>query len=589
MFNIQKYFNLKAFDFNLLFKLIYYIKPYKFLFIGTVIISVVFGILSTARPLLIQYAFDNYILNFDSIGLWNIMLIIFLLLLIEAFFQFIFLYQSNYLAQKIIKIIRINVFNKMILFRANYFDKTPIGQSITRVVSDIEAISSVFSQGLIVIFGDFFKISLIIVCMIIVDWRLALVSLLFLPFLIFSTIVFQYYMRNAFLEVRKYISKINIFLYEHILGMNIIQLFSKENDEFKLFKSINASHRDSHIKTVLYFSIFLPIVDMCSAIAMGLLVWYGAIKSVEDGTVTIGEIIAFILFVNMLFRPLRGIADRFNILQMGVVASRRVFDILDNNIEIEKIENNRYFTSWSNASIVFENVKFYYKPSEIIFHDLNFSLKNNQTLAIVGPTGSGKTTIINLLMRWYNVSDGNIYVNGCDINTIPLDQLRRNIGVVLQDNFFLSDTLMNNIKFFNKISDEKVFNAVREVGLEDFINKFPEKYNYDIGERGSGLSAGEKQLISFLRTYLLNPTFLILDEATSSMDPWTENLIQGTIKNITKSRTSIIIAHRLSTVKDADKIIFLEDGNIVEYGDHNTLLKLNGKYSNYYHQQFVGH
>ena len=580
---------MKAFDFNLLFKLIYYIKPYKFLFIGTVIISVVFGILSTARPLLIQYAFDNYILNFDSIGLWNIMLIIFLLLLIEAFFQFIFLYQSNYLAQKIIKIIRINVFNKMILFRANYFDKTPIGQSITRVVSDIEAISSVFSQGLIVIFGDFFKISLIIVCMIIVDWRLALVSLLFLPFLIFSTIVFQYYMRNAFLEVRKYISKINIFLYEHILGMNIIQLFSKENDEFKLFKSINASHRDSHIKTVLYFSIFLPIVDMCSAIAMGLLVWYGAIKSVEDGTVTIGEIIAFILFVNMLFRPLRGIADRFNILQMGVVASRRVFDILDNNIEIEKIENNRYFTSWSNASIVFENVKFYYKPSEIIFHDLNFSLKNNQTLAIVGPTGSGKTTIINLLMRWYNVSDGNIYVNGCDINTIPLDQLRRNIGVVLQDNFFLSDTLMNNIKFFNKISDEKVFNAVREVGLEDFINKFPEKYNYDIGERGSGLSAGEKQLISFLRTYLLNPTFLILDEATSSMDPWTENLIQGTIKNITKSRTSIIIAHRLSTVKDADKIIFLEDGNIVEYGDHNTLLKLNGKYSNYYHQQFVGH
>ena len=589
MFNIQKYFNLKAFDFNLLFKLIYYIKPYKFLFIGTVIISVVFGILSTARPLLIQYAFDNYILNFDSIGLWNIMLIIFLLLLIEAFFQFIFLYQSNYLAQKIIKIIRINVFNKMILFRVNYFDKTPIGQSITRVVSDIEAISSVFSQGLIVIFGDFFKISLIIVCMIIVDWRLALVSLLFLPFLIFSTIVFQYYMRNAFLEVRKYISKINIFLYEHILGMNIIQLFSKENDEFKIFKSINASHRDSHIKTVLYFSIFLPIVDMCSAIAMGLLVWYGAIKSVEDGTVTIGEIIAFILFVNMLFRPLRGIADRFNILQMGVVASRRVFDILDNNIEIEKIENNRDFTSWSNASIVFENVKFYYKPSEIIFHDLNFSLKNNQTLAIVGPTGSGKTTIINLLMRWYNVSDGNIYVNGCDINTIPLDQLRSNIGVVLQDNFFLSDTLMNNIKFFNKISDEKVFNAVREVGLEDFINKFPEKYNYDIGERGSGLSAGEKQLISFLRTYLLNPTFLILDEATSSMDPWTENLIQGTIKNITKSRTSIIIAHRLSTVKDADKIIFLEDGNIVEYGDHNTLLKLNGKYSNYYHQQFVGH
>jgi len=589
MFNIQKNLILKVFDFKLLFKLIYYIKPYKFLFIGTVIISIFFGLLSTVRPLLIQYAFDNYILNFDPIGLWNIIAIIFLLLLVEAFFQFIFIYQSNYLAQKIIKNLRLHVFNKIILFRVNYFDKTPIGQFITRVVSDIEAISSVFSQGLIVIFGDLFKILLIIICMIIVDWRLALVSLIFLPFLIFSTVVFQYYMRNAFLKVRKYISKINIFLYEHVLGMNIVQLFSKENDEFKIFNSINAAHRDSHIKTVLYFSIFLPIVDVCSAIAMGLLVWYGSIQAVENGTITIGEIIAFILFINMLFRPLRGIADRFNILQMGVVASRRVFAILDNNIEVEKEDNDASFIPWSSASVIFKNVKFHYKPSEIIFHDLSFSLDNNQTLAIVGPTGSGKTTIINLLMKWYNINAGNIYVNGSDINSIPINQLRKNIGVVLQDNFFLSDTLMNNIKFFNKISDEKVFMAVKEIGLEDFINKFPATYNYHIGERGSGLSAGEKQLVSFLRTYLLNPACLILDEATSSMDPFTENLIQVAIKNITKSRTSIIIAHRLSTVKHADKIIVLEDGNIVECGNHNTLLKLNGKYSNYYQQQFVGY
>ena len=578
---------MKVFDFKLLFKLINYINPYKSLFIVAVIVSIVFGLLSTMRPILIQYAFDKYILNYDATGLFRIVLVISACLLIEAWLQYIFIYQSNYLAQKIIKNLRITLFQRILSFRIKYFDTHQTGKLITRVISDIEAISSVFSQGLLVICGDFFKIFLIIICMLVVNWKLALVSLLFLPFLIIATIVFQNYMRSAFLEVRKYISKMNIFLHEHIMGMNIIQLFGRESNEFKLFKNLNSLHRDAHIKTVLYFSIFLPIVDVCSAIAMGLLVWYGATEAVYNSSVTIGQIIAFILFINMLFRPLRGIADRFNILQMGVVASIRVFDLLERNIEKEDTSNQIHFNKWDNVSIVFKNINFHYNDAEPVLKNLSFTINNYETVAIIGPTGSGKTTIINLLMKWYNICDGGLYINGSNINDIPIHELRTNIGVVLQDNFFLADTLIKNIKFFNNISDTQVFNAVEEVGLQDFIKKFPKGYNYYIGERGEGLSEGEKQLVSFLRTYLLNPTCLILDEATSSMDPVTEHLIQVAIKNITKKRTSIIIAHRLSTVKDADKILVLEDGAIIECGSHSQLLEMNGRYSNYYYQQFI--
>jgi len=578
---------LKSINLTLLFKLIYYVRPYKTVFVLTVFVSVLFGLISTLRPILIQHAFDNYIVYSNSKGFLHIIFLIFLCILIEALLQFIFIYKSNYLAQTIIKEIRLTAFSKIINLPVKYFDTSPTGQLITRVVSDMEAISSVFSQGILVVFGDLFKMLLVLSFMFYVSWRLTLISLIFLPILIIATILFQKYMKHAFIDVRKYISKINVFVYEHIIGMSIVQVFGKENETFKKFKLLNGLHRDSHVKTVLYFSIFLPIVDVCSAIAMGLIVWYGALNIIYGGTVTVGEIIAFILFINMLFRPLRAIADRFNVLQMGVVAAARVFDVIEEPDQSVNSNISYFHDQLNTGTIHFNNVSFSYKKGEDVLKSISFSIDPNKTLAIIGPTGSGKTTIINLIMKWYQIDTGSISINNINVDEIPDAVLRRNIGVVLQDTFFLADTLMNNIKFFNNISDEEVYTAVKKIGLEEFINKFPNKYNYFIGERGGGLSEGEKQLIAFVRTYLLSPSYLILDEATSSMDPVTESMIQKSIKNITNNRTSIIIAHRLSTIQHVDKIILLEKGHIVEVGNHKELIKLNGKYANYYYQQFV--
>lgn len=580
---------MKLFDIKLLIKLLQYVKPYKLLFIGTILVSVLFGVISTIRPLLIQYAFDNYIIINDIKGLFNIIILILLLLFLEVFCQFVFIYQSNYLAQTIIKNIRVELFAKIMTFNVRYFDNVPTGQLITRSISDMEAISSVFSQGLLVVFGDIFKMLLVILCMFVVSWELAAISLIFLPVLIFATIIFQKYMRRAFVDVRKYISKINVVVYEYIRGMHIVQIFSKENDAYLKFKKLNTLHRDAHVKTVFYFSIFLPFVDVFSAIAMGLLVWYGTLNIISSGDITIGQIIAFILFINMLFRPLRAIADRFNVLQMGAVAASRVFDILEKKSKSSIHKNSQLDHTKMSGNIEFKNISFSYKENEKVLKGINFNVQKNTTLAIVGPTGSGKTTIINLIMKWYNPDSGSIFFDETNISDLSINTIRGNIGVVLQDSFFLSDTLMNNIKFFNNISDEDVYQAVNQIGLQDFINKLPNKYNYYIGERGSGLSEGEKQLVSFLRTYLLNPSYLILDEATSSMDPLTENLIQNSIKNLTHNRTSIIIAHRLSTIQNADNIIVLENGSIIECGSHNSLIKLNGKYAKYYCQQFITH
>ncbi|MED5307282.1 MAG: ABC transporter ATP-binding protein, partial [Bacteroidota bacterium] len=467
-----------------------------------VIASVLLGIFSTSRPLLIQHAFDNYILFDNSSGFLNIIILIFVCILFESGLQFYFIFQSNFLAQTIIKKIRVRIFSKLINFPVSFFDKSPTGQLITRVVSDIEAISSVFSQGLLVVFGDTFKMILVVICMFFISWQLALISLICLPILIISTSIFQKYMKKAFIDVRKYISKINVFVFENIIGMSIIQLFAKEQVVFEKFKILNSHHRDSHIKTVLYFSIFLPIVDVCSAIAMGLIVWYGSINIITVNTISVGDMIAFILLINMLYRPLRSIADKFNVLQMGIVASSRVFEIINTSITVDEITDFKTIKTISNGKISFDNVKFYYKKNENVLNGLSFDIEKNKTLAIVGPTGSGKTTIINLFMRWYQIQSGSIKIDEINIENYDTTELRKNIGVVLQDSFFLSDTLMNNIKFYRKIDDNTVYKAVKKIGLESFINKFPDNYNYMIGERGAGLSVGEKQLISFLRTYI---------------------------------------------------------------------------------------
>ena len=427
---------------------------------------------------------------------------------------------------------------------------------------------------------------LVVICMFFISWQLALISLICLPILIISTSIFQKYMKKAFIDVRKYISKINVFVFENIIGMSIIQLFAKEQVVFEKFKILNSHHRDSHIKTVLYFSIFLPIVDVCSAIAMGLIVWYGSINIITVNTISVGDMIAFILLINMLYRPLRSIADKFNVLQMGIVASSRVFEIINTSITVDEITDLKTIKTISNGKISFENVKFYYKKNENVLNGLSFDIEKNKTLAIVGPTGSGKTTIINLFMRWYHQS-GSIKIDEINIENYDTTELRKNIGVVLQDSFFLSDTLMNNIKFYRKIDDNTVYKAVKKIGLESFINKFPDNYNYMIGERGAGLSVGEKQLISFLRTYITDPSYLILDEATSSMDPQTEILIQKSIKKLTQNRTSIIIAHRLSTIMNVNKIIVLENGRVTESGSHDELIQNKGKYADYFYQQFI--
>ena len=578
---------MKIFDFKLLKELISYLKDHLKIFILAVIASVLLGIFSTSRPLLIQHAFDNYILFDNSSGFLNIIILIFVCILFESGLQFYFIFQSNFLAQTIIKKIRVRIFSKLINFPVSFFDKSPTGQLITRVISDIEAISSVFSQGLLVVFGDTFKMILVVICMFFISWQLALISLICLPILIISTSIFQKYMKKAFIDVRKYISKINVFVFENIIGMSIIQLFAKEQVVFEKFKILNSHHRDSHIKTVLYFSIFLPIVDVCSAIAMGLIVWYGSINIITVNTISVGDMIAFILLINMLYRPLRSIADKFNVLQMGIVASSRVFEIINTSITVDEITDFKTIKTISNGKISFDNVKFYYKKNENVLNGLSFDIEKNNTLAIVGPTGSGKTTIINLFMRWYQIQSGSIKIDEINIENYDTTELRKNIGVVLQDSFFLSDTLMNNIKFYRKIDDNTVYKAVKKIGLESFINKFPDNYNYMIGERGAGLSVGEKQLISFLRTYITDPSYLILDEATSSMDPQTEILIQKSIKKLTHNRTSIIIAHRLSTIMNVDKIIVLENGRVTESGSHDELIQNKGKYADYFYQQFI--
>lgn len=597
----------KAFDLKLLGKILKYVKPYKKVFYGSFVLTVALSALSTARPLLIQFVIDNFILEPDAQSLLNYTLLLGGLLLVESLVQFMFIYGANFLGQSIIRDLRIQLFEHIVAFKLKYFDQTPIGTLVTRAVSDIETIADIFAQGILVIFGDLLKILVMVLAMFyFFDFALVLIALSVVPVLYYATRLFQIKIKSSFQDVRTQVSELNAFVQEHISGMNVVQIFNREEAEMKKFKKINDKHRQANIRSIWYFSIFLPVIEIMSAISIGLVVWYGGLQAAEASgkisleillhramewpldansmQITLGEITAIIIFVNMLFRPLRQLADRFNTLQMGMVASDRVFKILETNDRIE--DEGEVELSEVKGEIEFKDVRFGYKPDEEILHGVSFKVEPGQTLAIVGATGAGKSTIINLLSRFYEIWDGEICLDGRDIRQVKLKSLRENLAVVLQDVFLFSDSIYNNIVLNKEVSREEVAEAAEFIGVSEFIETLPEQYDYNVQERGNMLSVGQRQLLAFLRAYVSNPSVLILDEATSSIDTQSEMLIQSAIDKITEGRTSVVIAHRLATIKKADKILVMHEGKIVEQGTHESLLAENGYYTKLYEMQF---
>ena len=574
----------KTFDVPLLKRVLKYVKPYKNIFYSTAIFAILIAFLSPARPLLIQYAFDNYILTPNEDKLLLITLLLVVLLFIETIFQYFYTYWSNFLGQSVIKDLRFQVYKKIIYFKQQYFDKNPIGALVTRVVSDIETISEIFSQGLLVIVADILKLIIVIVVMFVTDWRLALFSLASIPLLLIATYWFKRSIKLAFQDVRKQVSYLNTFVQEHIVAMYIVQLFNRQDIEFDRFKLINYKHKRAHIKSIWYYSVFFPIVEILSAISIGLLIWWGGIEAATTTNVTLGELIAFILYIHMLFRPIRQLADRFNILQMGMVASERVFKVIDTN---ESISNfGKISLDNCRGDIEFKNVWFAYNEKDWVLKDVSFKVSAGETLALVGATGAGKSSIINLLTRNYEINKGTILIDGVNYLEYDLESLRKNISVVLQDVFLFSDSIYNNIVLGRQIDLEKVRAYAKEIEIDDFIKSLPNGYHFNVRERGGMLSTGQRQLISFVRAYLNYPKILILDEATSNIDSESESLLKRASEKLTNERTSIVIAHRLATIKNADKIILLDEGRIIEEGNHEELLSKNGKYSLLHNLQY---
>lgn len=574
----------KAFDFKVLKRTLKYVKPYNTLFFFIICASLILAITSVTRPYLIKYSIDTYIFNSDISGLLNITLIMVALLIAESILQFLFVYGANWIGQNIIQDIRKNLFKKIISFNISYFDRTPIGRLVTRLVSDIEAIAEIFSQGIIIMIGDIFKILLAVLLMFYINPFLAAITLSAFPFLLLSTIWFQRAMKLAFQQVRNEVAALNTFVQEHLVSMSIVQIFNREEMEYNKFKTINKRHLQANLNSIWYFSIFLPLVEMLSAIALGLVIWRGGIHSALYDSISFGDLIAFITLINMLFRPIRQTADRFNVLQMGIVASDRVFDVLDTSFHIQDkgiLKPKRII-----GNIEFKDVIFSYTDKEVVLKKISFNIKAGETIAIVGSTGSGKTTIANLILRFYELQEGIIKIDGVNYKEINLKFLRKNIALVQQDVFLFADSIFNNITLKSAVDKDLIIKASKEIGIDKFINKIKDKYEYNIGERGGKLSSGQRQLLAFLRAYIFNPSVLILDEATSSVDSYMEALIHKAIDKLTKNRTSIIIAHRLATVQKADKIIVLEKGKIVEEGRHLDLLKQDGVYKKLYLIQF---
>ncbi len=576
----------KAFDFKLFLKVLGYAKPYRVLFISAVVLTISLGAMGTARPILTRQVIDDAILGNDPELLVKLMLWLIGLLLIESIGSFAFMYAANWLGQSIIKDIRIELYDKLQNFRLGFYDRSPVGQLVTRVVSDIETIAQVFSEGILVIFGDLFRIAVMLCAMFFFfNPMLVLISLSVIPVLFIATRWFQRGIKGAFQAVRNEVSNLNTFVQEHLGGMAIVQAFGREAQEMGKFEAINARHRDANIKSIFYYALFFPIIEVLSAISIGLGVWYGGMNAAQGGDVTVGELTAIIIFIGMLFRPLRQLADRFNTLQMGMVASERVLKLLASDHEIEPKGKRQIDLE---GTIALENVAFQYIPNEPILKGVSFEAAKGETVAIVGATGAGKSTIISVLMGFYPYESGDVKIDGCSLVELDTHHLRTQMALVLQDVFLFSDTVRSNIVMGNTdITDEQIWAAAERIGIKSFLEELPEGLEYNVRERGGVLSAGQRQLLAFLRAYITDPKVLILDEATSSIDSHTEELIQNALIALTQDRTSIIIAHRLSTIQHADKIIVLDQGKVIEEGNHAELLEKQGAYFNLYEKQFT--
>ena len=577
----------KAFDTNLFKRILKYTKPYKFRYYGVILFAFSLALFASLRPFLLEITVDDYIKTASKPGLLTYVIIMGFALLLETLSQFYFVYWANLLGQNIIKDIRIKLFKHILTFRMKYFDNSPVGMLVTRSVSDIEQIARIFSQGLFMIFSDLLKMIVCLIVMFWMNWQLSMIVVVAMPILVYITRIFQRKMQVAFEEVRTQINNMNVFVQERVTGMKIVQLFNREDIEFEKFKEINQKHNNAWIKNIFYNSIFFPIADIISSITLGVVILYGGMQIVNGNPfTTIGQMISYTMFIGMLFNPLRQIADKFNEMQMGMIAANRVFDILDTDNDVQN--DGKKTANHFHGEIRFENVRFSYIDNEEVLKGINLKVNAGETIAIVGATGAGKSTIINLLNRLYEIDSGAIYIDNQNIEDFKLKSLRQQIAIVLQDVFLFADTIHNNITLNNpEITREAVINAAKEIGVHKFIKSLPGGYDYDVKERGVMLSSGQRQLIAFLRAYVSNPSILILDEATSSIDTYSEELIQKATETITKGRTSIVIAHRLATIINADKIIVMDKGQIVEEGTHQELInKTEGYYKKLYDSQF---
>ncbi len=574
----------QIFDIKILRRIVGFTKPYRKQFWQLVFAIILLALVMPISPLLIKKTIDGPIALGDQTSLFKMIGLLVLVLVFQTMLNFYSAYESGRLGQSVIRDIRVQLYEKIVYLKLKFFDETPIGRLVTRTVSDIETLNDVFADGLAQIAGDIMQLVFIIAVMFYTDWRLAIISLLTVPLMLISTYVFKEYIKKSFNEVRLAVASLNTFVQEHITGMNIVQIFNAEQNEYKKFVAINQHHRDANIRSILAYSVYYPMADLISALGTGLIVWFGA-KQIIQMDMTMGTLTAFIMFSNLFFRPIRMLADRFNTLQMGIVSTERILKLLDS--DEFTIDQGQYNPAEIEGKVTFKDVNFAYIDENWVLKNISFEVQKGQTVAFVGATGAGKSSIINLLSRFYDINSGAIFVDDVNINQYQLKALRQNIGVVLQDVFLFSDTILNNITLGNSsITIQKVVEAAKLIGAHEFINKLPGGYNYNVMERGATLSVGQRQLISFVRAMVHNPKIIVLDEATSSVDSETEELIQAAIAKLMHGRTALVIAHRLSTIKHAHNIIVVDKGEIKEQGNHQQLIDQNGIYKNLHQMQF---